>query len=164
MASEISSLASLYESVGRYQEAIFNDLKVQEVAPFTDIGFESMLSAANLSKMIGKTPEAEKIYQKLLHRFDNTLKEKISVEKESAVYQAKGVVYEEMGHNVEAVLAYQKAARLFPNWINPHSSLHKIYLKLGDHASAEQEFGIIQRLDMEVARSIKEATSIIKVK
>ncbi|HZS10485.1 MAG TPA: tetratricopeptide repeat protein [Blastocatellia bacterium] len=164
IAYEVSTLASLYRAAGREQEAIANYLRTQEIDPYSDLAFEGLLSAATLYKKTGKTSDAEKIYQDLMGKLDDVLKQKISSEREGAVYHIRGILYREMGRNKDALAAFQRAVRLRPDWVQPHSYLHRLYLAMGDQAAADKEFAIIKRLDEEEARSIKEATTVIKIK
>src|SRR5581483_5555007 len=149
---------------GRERDAIANYLRTQEIDPYSDLAFAGLLSAATLYKKTGKTSDAEKIYQDLMGKLDDVLKQKISSEREGAVYHIRGILYREMGRNKDALAAFQRAVRLRPDWVQPHSYLHRLYLAMGDQAAADKEFAIIKRLDEEEARSIKEATTVIKIK
>jgi tetratricopeptide (TPR) repeat protein len=164
LAVELSTLASLYKSVGRLQEAAVTDCKSYDADPTSEIGFFAILEGAALYKKLERPLEAENIYSRLLRETNSKLKRRISVEQEGGLYLTKGIIYEEMEQYGKALKAYQHASVLVPYDVRTHSILRSLYLKQGNQSAADQEGYIMKKLDEGYVRSLKESTTVTKIK
>ncbi len=156
IASEGISLAGRYRDLGRYREAIEIYQKNIEIYPLSGTAWESYFGMADCYEYMGDNASAMKVYEKLLGLTDQTLRLNMPKEREGSVYQGRGLIYERMKRDKEAIESYQKAAKLKPKSPEPHIALRRIYLKIGDEAAAERETGIIQKLEEDTARALRE--------
>lgn len=162
IASSGISLAARYRKLGYCKEAIEVYKKNIEIDPLSGAAWESHFGMAYCYEDLGDDVSAMKVYEKLLQLTSESLKSVRGKGREGEVYNSRGIIYEHMKLNEEAIESYKKAAKLKPIWVKPHIGLHRLYLKTGDKAAAAKEYKIIEKLDEETAKSIREAANIPK--
>lgn len=159
-ARSLNTLASLYEKIGRYQEAILTNQRIIDFEFFSDDSFRASMRIASLHNKLGRQSEAIAICERWLDYINkNPIRNS-----QGEADEMRGRIYMEMDRNQEAISYFKKAAAKKPsNSIRPNEYLYDLYLKVGNQKEAAKQKEIIRKFYEEWERPMREG-NIIRVK
>ncbi len=156
------NLALNYEDKSRYEEAIeaYRELiniekKKNQIEANSASPYRYALNIAELYEKMGKPERAIEEYKEAVS---------LSIDDSEKVGASLGLgaFLEKLGRPNEAIQVYTQLTSLGPDWIQPRLALAKLYLRLGDEASAQREYLILKRLNKEAARELDEFRELMK--
>jgi len=157
--NHLDLLASVYEKLGRTQEAISAYQRIIDWEWESDESLDASLEMASLLKKTGDRVKAMEIYQKWLSWINKNEKR---IPRNGANY-LRGRVYLGMERYSESIASFKKAAaRKLPDSIAENQYLYELYLIVGDQKAATEQRAIIHRFYEEWARPIRTG-KVIKI-
>ncbi|MGD0786228.1 MAG: tetratricopeptide repeat protein, partial [Sedimentisphaerales bacterium] len=170
-----NSLGSVYNGLGRYDEAI----EYYKQAIKTEPGYAAAYNNLGVAySSIGRYKDAidtfkqtieirtdyAEAYYNLGFAYDkfglaanaiDTYKQTVKIKPDYAeAYNNLGVAYAKLGRLPEAIDAFKQAIKIEPDLAEAHRNLGYAYLTIGDKSSAMAEYNILESLDPQLANKL----------